>query len=114
MTFQRACALDALPPAHAVPVTLTNAAGTPVRIAVVRDDEGRWHAVGDQCTHGDISLSEGDVSGCTIECWGHSARFDLTTGAPSLPATQSIPVYPLQIDGDDVLVDVDHPLTKGH
>jgi 3-phenylpropionate/trans-cinnamate dioxygenase ferredoxin component len=32
---------------------------------------------------------------------------DLVTGRPTgLPATQPVPVYPVKIDGDDVLVSV--------
>ena len=41
----------------------------------------------------------------TIECWLHGSRFDLRTGKPSgLPATRPVPVYPVKIEGDDVLV----------
>ena len=29
-----------------------------------------------------------------------------------LPATEPLPVYPVTIDGDDVLVDVANPITK--
>jgi 3-phenylpropionate/trans-cinnamate dioxygenase ferredoxin subunit len=40
-----------------------------------------------------------------IECWLHGSCFDLRTGKPSgLPATRPIPVYPVKIEGDDVLV----------
>ena len=44
----------------------------------------------------------------TIECWKHGAPFDLATGCPlSLPATKPVPVYSIEINGGDVLVDVD-------
>jgi len=34
--------------------------------------------------------------------------FDLRTGEPSsLPATQPVPVYPVKIEGDDVLVAIE-------
>jgi 3-phenylpropionate/trans-cinnamate dioxygenase ferredoxin subunit len=50
-------------------------------------------------------LSEGDVEDGTIECWLHGSKFDLATGRPiCLPATRPVPVYPVKIDGDDVLV----------
>jgi 3-phenylpropionate/trans-cinnamate dioxygenase ferredoxin subunit len=78
-----------------------------VPVAVVRCEDGTVHAVGDTCTHADVSLSEGEVEGCTIECWLHGSRFDLRTGRPlALPASRPTPVYPVTIDGDDVLVDV--------
>jgi 3-phenylpropionate/trans-cinnamate dioxygenase ferredoxin subunit len=87
--------------------------GTPV--SVVRT-EGEVFAVNDICSHADVSLSEGEVEGCTIECWLHGSRFDLRTGKPTgLPAIRPIPVYPVKVDGDGpeaaVLVSV-APLTQ--
>jgi 3-phenylpropionate/trans-cinnamate dioxygenase ferredoxin component len=80
-----------------------------LRLAVVRlgDD---WYALGDRCTHQDISLSEGDVHADTleIECWKHGSCFSLTTGEPnSLPATKATPTYTVTVDGDDVYVEID-------
>jgi 3-phenylpropionate/trans-cinnamate dioxygenase ferredoxin subunit len=78
-----------------------------VPVAVARDEDGGVHAVGDTCSHAEVSLSEGEVEGCSLECWLHGSRFDLVTGRPaSLPAILPIPVYPVTVDGDDVLVDV--------
>jgi 3-phenylpropionate/trans-cinnamate dioxygenase ferredoxin subunit len=82
----------------------------PVEVAVVRDEQGDLHAVSDICSHGQVSLSDGEVEGRTIECWLHGSRFDLTTGKPlSPPAVRPVPVYPLTVDGERVLVDVDAP-----
>ena len=47
------------------------------------------------------------VEGSAIECWLHGSRFDLRSGKPiGLPATTPISVYPVKIDGGDVLVSV--------
>ncbi|MDO4664609.1 MAG: Rieske 2Fe-2S domain-containing protein [Actinomycetaceae bacterium] len=107
MTFQRACDIFAVEPASATCVKLKNTEGQEVKVAVVRDSDGTWHAIGDTCTHGDVPLSEGDIEGTLIECWGHGAQFDLNTGEPTLPATVPVPVYKLKLTGEDVLVDVD-------
>ncbi len=49
---------------------------------------GDVHAIGDTCTHGDISLAEGFVEDGAVECWAHGSMFSLQTGKPlSLPAT---------------------------
>jgi 3-phenylpropionate/trans-cinnamate dioxygenase ferredoxin subunit len=85
-----------------------------VPVAIVRDAEGGVHAVRDICSHADVALSEGEVDGCTLECWLHGSRFDLRTGQPTgPPAVTAIPVYPVRIDGegDDavVLVDITAP-----
>ena len=75
-------------------------------MAVVLDAEGEVHAIGDLCTHGDISLAEGFVDGDTLECWAHGSAFSLRTGHPlNLPAYEPVPVYVVTIEGDDVLVD---------
>ena len=77
-----------------------------VPMAVVLDASGEVHAIGDTCTHGDISLSEGFVDGDSLECWAHGSAFSLRTGRPlNLPAYEPVPVYAVTIEGDDVLVD---------
>ncbi len=54
-----------------------------------------------------MPLSEGEVDGFTIECWLHGSCFDLRTGQPTaMPATVPVPVYPVKIEGDDVLVSI--------
>ncbi|MGP0221284.1 MULTISPECIES: non-heme iron oxygenase ferredoxin subunit [unclassified Paenarthrobacter] len=76
-------------------------------VAIVRDSMGEIHAIGDTCSHADISLSEGEVEGCAIECWGHGSQFDLRSGQPlQLPAYDPVPVFAVAVDGDDVYVDV--------
>ncbi|PYI38446.1 non-heme iron oxygenase ferredoxin subunit [Arthrobacter psychrolactophilus] len=76
-------------------------------IAIVRDSYGELHAIGDTCSHDDISLSEGDVEDGTIECWAHGSSFDLSSGQPlTLPAFEPVPVFALTVHGSDVYVDV--------
>ena len=51
-------------------------------------------ALGDRCTHQDVSLSAGEVDEdeCTLECPKHGAAFRLDSGEPTcLPATQPVP-----------------------
>ena len=80
-------------------------------ISVVRAEDGSLHAIDDICTHANVSLSEGEVEDCTIECWLHGSRFDLLTGEPTgLPATVPVGVYAVTVEGDDVLVDASEPL----
>ncbi|GAB2836462.1 non-heme iron oxygenase ferredoxin subunit [Microbacterium insulae] len=101
MTAQRACALSDLVQDEARRVELDG-----VAIAVVLDSNGEVHAIGDTCTHGDISLADGFVDGETLECWAHGSAFSLRTGKPlNLPAYEPVPVFAVTIDGDDVLID---------
>ncbi|MYA86772.1 MAG: non-heme iron oxygenase ferredoxin subunit [Acidimicrobiaceae bacterium] len=75
-------------------------------IAVVRIGDDVY-AIGDTCSHAEVSLSEGWVEpdDCAIECVAHGAMFDLETGEPlSLPATRAVPTYEVSVvDGMVVL-----------
>ena len=78
-----------------------------VAVALVKDSAGNCFALGDMCSHADISLSDGFVEGDDLECWAHGGRFELATGrARTLPASEPVPVYPLTIVDGDVYVDV--------
>jgi len=77
-----------------------------VPIAVVKDAAGDVFAIGDTCTHGDISLAEGFVDGDTLECWAHGSQFSLHTGKPlTLPAYEPVPVYRVDIVDGGVHID---------
>lgn len=77
-----------------------------IPVAVVRDSEGVLHALGDTCTHGDISLAEGFVEDDTIECWAHGSKFELTSGKPlTLPAYEPVPVFEVTVVDGDIYVD---------
>jgi 3-phenylpropionate/trans-cinnamate dioxygenase ferredoxin component len=105
MTFVRACGVADVATGQALQVDLADR-----DVAVVRAGDD-WYAVDDECSHAAIPLSEGDVEGCEIECWLHGSRFDLRTGKPSgPPATEPVRIYPVRVEGDDVLVDPDSPL----
>jgi len=78
------------------------------RICVVRIDDDVY-AIGDTCSHAEVSLSEGEVDPDLkmIECWKHGSMFSLETGQPdSLPATQPVPVYDVRVVDGDVVVEV--------
>ena len=96
-SFVRICPVADLPSGAAVRAEID---GTP--IALVRTGDDEVFAIYDECSHAAVALSEGDVEGCTLECWLHGSRFDLRTGEPTgLPATVPVPVYPVEIrDGD--------------
>lgn len=76
--------------------------GVPIGVANV---DGEFYAFADVCTHDDGPVAEGELDGYQIECPRHGARFDIRTGAVKLlPAVVPIPVYPLQVVGDEIQV----------
>jgi 3-phenylpropionate/trans-cinnamate dioxygenase ferredoxin subunit len=102
-TEERLCAVDDLAPGEARRFELGN-----LKIALVRiaDD---FYAIGDVCTHQDISLAEGEIHADEreIECWKHGSTFSLVTGEPqSLPATVPVPVYDVRVEGNEIYVEV--------
>jgi 3-phenylpropionate/trans-cinnamate dioxygenase ferredoxin component len=100
--FVRACALSDLTGDEPLAVELY---GEPVAVVKACGDV---FAIRDVCSHAEVPLSEGEVDGCTLECWLHGSRFDLRSGKPTgMPATEPVPVYPVKIEGDDVLVAID-------
>ncbi len=100
--YVRACSLADFPDSGILSVEINSD-----EIAIVRA-EGEVFAIRDWCSHAAVPLSEGEVDGYTIECWLHGSCFDLRTGKPtSMPATVPVPVYPVKIEGDDVLVSID-------
>jgi 3-phenylpropionate/trans-cinnamate dioxygenase ferredoxin subunit len=109
VSFERVCARSEVPEDGAIRVELPD-----VDVAIV-DFDGQLYAIEDVCSHAEVALTDGEVEELdgapTIECALHGSCFDLRTGAPTnLPATEPVPVYPVRVEGDDVLVDVDAPL----
>lgn len=101
MTAVKVCQEADIAPGHAVKVTIDG-----VPIALVKDSEGRLHALGDTCSHGEISLSEGFVEDDTLECWAHGSKFELRTGKPqNFPAFEPVPVYQVNVTDGVVFID---------
>ena len=112
MTEHVACQEADLEAGKALRVELKFESGLPHLVAVIRAKDGAFYAIDDTCTHGEVSLSEGDVLECEIECWAHGGRFDFRTGtATELPAIESVHAYPVRIDDGHVFVDIDSPLS---
>ncbi len=78
--------------------------------------EGKIYAAGRKCPHLGFNLCRGGkLDGAAIVCPLHKAKFDLATGRIErdprllflgLKAKGDLPVYPVRIDGEQVLVTV--------
>jgi 3-phenylpropionate/trans-cinnamate dioxygenase ferredoxin component len=76
-----------------------------IDVAIVHADDDQFYAVRDECSHASIPLSEGEIDGCTLECWLHGSRFDLRTGEPTgLPAIEPVATFPVEIRDGDIYV----------
>jgi 3-phenylpropionate/trans-cinnamate dioxygenase ferredoxin subunit len=97
------CRLSDLAPGTATRVEVD---GRPVALVRIGDDV---YAIGDTCSHAEVSLSQGEVypDEREIECWKHGSTFSLVTGEPqTLPATRPVPVYDVAVVDGDVVVTV--------
>jgi 3-phenylpropionate/trans-cinnamate dioxygenase ferredoxin component len=100
--FERVASVDEIPKGATLAVEVSD---TP--IAVVHAEDDNFYAIYDECSHAAVALSEGEVDGCTLECWLHGSRFDLRTGEPTgLPATQPVEVFPVEVRDGEVFVNV--------
>lgn len=74
-------------------------------LALYHLEDGSWRASDLLCTHAEARLTDGWLEGCIIECPLHGGRFDLRSGAgQGAPIEEDLPLYPVRIEGDDVLV----------
>jgi len=71
---------------------------------------GTIYAFADECTHISGPLDQGELEGYSLTCPWHLARFDVRTGQVLRgPARVDLPVYPVRIEGDSVLVEEPAP-----
>jgi len=82
---------------------------------------GSFYAVGNKCPHMGARLSHGKLDGTVVTCPRHGSRFDLKDGqvirwtrwkgvvgsaVKLIKSPRPIPVYPVRVEGDKVLVEV--------
>lgn len=74
-------------------------------IALYRLDDGVVYATDNICTHEYACLSDGWLENGIIECPLHAGQFDVKTGKGlGPPIDVDLKVYPVKLEGDDVLV----------
>ena len=84
-------------------VTELDAAGIPICLARLH---GELHALNNICPHRQGPLAEGWIEGNAVLCPWHAWAFDLQTGMAEPPEHASVPVYPLRVEGDLVLIGI--------
>lgn len=68
---------------------------------------GEYFCTDDMCTHGMVSLSQGEVEGCQIFCPLHGGAFDIRTGqATERPCRIALKTYKVEVIGDELHADL--------
>ena len=105
MAFKRVASIQEIPEGRGLRVML---AALEIGLYRVGDT---CYAMDNMCPHMGYPLCDGELEGSRITCPGHGWEFDVVTGlAPGEVQEPPLARYPVRIDGDDVLIDVDNPL----
>jgi nitrite reductase (NADH) small subunit len=67
---------------------------------------GKYSAINSVCLHQGGPLGEGELEGCVVTCPWHGWQFDVTTGKVVPNQAMGVEVYPVEIRGDDIYVDL--------
>jgi len=77
--------------------------GTIVCLANV---EGNLSALENCCPHREGPLGQGWIEGDLVVCPWHSWMFHAATGLSEYPANQHVAVFPVKIEGEEVLIEI--------
>jgi nitrite reductase/ring-hydroxylating ferredoxin subunit len=72
-------------------------------------EEAEVYAVDNRCPHMGFPLHRGSVCDGILTCHWHHARFDLATGGTFDQFADELRRFPVEVEGDDVLVDLSPP-----
>jgi nitrite reductase/ring-hydroxylating ferredoxin subunit len=103
MTWRAVCRRDEIPGERGWPVRVGTRS-----IAVFRTGDGLV-AVDNVCRHLGNPIDDGFVEAGCLTCPWHGWRYDLRTGEhlTLFGRRPGLRLYPIRIDGEDVLIDVD-------
>jgi nitrite reductase (NADH) small subunit/3-phenylpropionate/trans-cinnamate dioxygenase ferredoxin subunit len=100
MAFVKVGSLSHLPPGSMRPAEV---AGLELALCNVA---GVVHGIGNTCPHAGGPLAEGALHGNIVTCPWHAWEYDCRTGQNDFDPEVTVPVYPVRVEGDDILVDV--------
>jgi len=97
--FVRVASVGDVPPGAMMTVQVN---GQPVVLANV---DGTIYAFSGVCGHAEGPLGRGKLLGDIVACPFHGGQFEVKSGkAVMLPATDDIPTFEVQIEGEDIML----------
>ena len=68
---------------------------------------GKYHAIGNVCTHVGGPLAQGFLTDHVVTCPWHGSQFDIRTGQVKMgPAAVPVPVYEVKVEGTSILIKI--------
>lgn len=67
---------------------------------------GAFYAIDNTCLHKGGPLGEGVVDGSEVTCPWHGWVYDIKTGANTNDPEIKVKVYPVKMEGEDILVSI--------
>jgi nitrite reductase/ring-hydroxylating ferredoxin subunit len=98
--YERAARLSDVQASGCLPVQING------RTIALFARDGRVYAVDNRCPHMGFPLHRGTVADGILTCHWHHARFDLATGGTFDPWADDVRVFPVEVRGDEVWVDL--------
>ncbi len=74
-------------------------------VLIIVADGGKVVATQTICPHQNVELVEGNLDGKVLTCRQHLWQFDVETGKGINPGHAEIAMYPVKVEGEDILVD---------
>ncbi|HMV52635.1 MAG TPA: Rieske 2Fe-2S domain-containing protein [Rhodocyclaceae bacterium] len=102
MAFRKVCTLDDLWEGEMASFDVEGH-----EVLLVWPEGGDVRAFQGVCPHQDIPLEEGKFDGKVIMCRAHQWTFDAGTGKGINPGDCRLAEYPIQISGNDILVETE-------
>jgi nitrite reductase/ring-hydroxylating ferredoxin subunit len=99
MAFVKVYSLAQLSPASLVEVVVGD---MPIALC---NSGGEIRAIGGLCPHRNGPLGQGALHEKNVVCPWHAWEFSCVTGRHDFDPDIRVPVYPVRVDGDDILVD---------
>ena len=77
------------------------------KVICVANVRGTIAAMDNVCLHRGGPLGQGIIEGDKVVCPWHGWQYDLKTGAAAHNQAAKVKVYPIKVEGEDVLVELD-------
>ena len=76
------------------------------KVVCIANIDGQYSAMDNVCVHRGGPLGQGVILDGKVVCPWHGWMYDPNTGVPDVNPKLRVAVYPIKIEGEDVLIEV--------